>query len=107
MRLTYELGHGKTGEYDTINDKDMPANNIWKAINKLGQLEDIEEELGIDLITLFSQKYEQSYDLEVEKDEKTIYFCGDSYYGHWTKEQWLNFIKEVISAYRELAKLGD
>ena len=81
--------------------------NVKEHANKLGQLEDIEEELGIDLITLFSQKYEQSYDLEVEKDEKTIYFCGDSYYGHWTKEQWLNFIKEVISAYRELAKLGD
>ena len=55
MRLTYELGHGKTGEYDTINDKDMPANNIWKAINKLGQLEDIEEELEIDLLDYLKQ----------------------------------------------------
>ena len=65
----------------------------------------LEQELGIDLITLFSQKYEQSCDLEVEKNTKTIYFCGDSYYGHWAKEQWLNIIKEAISAYRELAKL--
>ena len=33
----------------------MPNNRIdySRAVNKLGQLEDIEEELGIDLITLF------------------------------------------------------
>lgn len=79
--------------------------DVNKALDKLSKLEDIEEELGIDLITLFSQKYEQSCDLEVEKNTKTIYFCGDSYYGHWAKEQWLNIIKEAISAYRELAKL--
>lgn len=53
MRLTYELGHKGSGDYDTDNTKDMPINNIWKAINKLGKLEDIEEELGIDLVTLF------------------------------------------------------
>lgn len=54
MRLTYELGHKGSGEYDTDNTKDMPVNNIWKAINKLGKLEDIEEELDIDLI-IFSK----------------------------------------------------
>ena len=52
MRLTYELGHG-SGEYDTDNTRDMPANNLIKALNKLGRLEDIEEELGIDLPKLF------------------------------------------------------
>lgn len=77
MRLTYELGHKGSGEYDTDNTKDMPANNIWKAVNKLGQLEDIEEELGIDLITLFKAlkggiwfiyhkpEYEKNPDLEL------------------------------------------
>lgn len=32
---------------------DNEENIITKSLNKLGQLEDIEEELGIDLITLF------------------------------------------------------
>ena len=31
----------------------MPIDNELKALDKLGQLEDIEDELGIDLITLF------------------------------------------------------
>lgn len=45
MRLTEEDG---TLRLESIND------DKWnKAINKLGQLEDIEDELGIDLITLF------------------------------------------------------
>lgn len=44
MRLTYK-----------INDKEYaPCKNTgWKTFDKLGQLEDIEDELGIDLITLF------------------------------------------------------
>ena len=42
-RFTYELGHKGSKQYDTNNTNDMPINNIWKAINKLGQLEDIEE----------------------------------------------------------------
>jgi len=85
------------------------SNNCCDIIEKdlviLEKHKQIEKELGIDLITLFSQKYKRSDDLEVE-DKKTIYFVGDSYYGHWTKEEWLDFIKEVISAYRELVKLG-
>ena len=80
--------------------------NCYEAVDKLGELEDIEEDLGIDLIELFSKQHEDCYDLKIEKEDKTIYFCGDSYYGHWTKEQWLNFIKEVIAVYRELLKLG-
>lgn len=45
MRLTEKDG---TLKLESI------ADNKWnKAITKLGQLEDIEEELGIDLITLF------------------------------------------------------
>lgn len=52
-RITYELDHKGSGEYDTDNTRNMPANNFIGALNKLGQLEDIEEELGIDLITFF------------------------------------------------------
>ena len=101
MRLTCKTGLGY--------QKTIKLNSTFAVeetlLNKLGQLEDIEEELGIDLITLFEQKHEDSYDLSVEKEEKTIYFCGDSYYGHWNKEQWLNLIKELLAAYRELLVL--
>ena len=52
MRLTYELGYKGSGEYDTDNTQNMPINNIFKAINKLGRLEDIEEVVGYDLVTI-------------------------------------------------------
>lgn len=39
-------------DYHTI-DGDRKALGDLKFVNKLGQLEDVEEELGIDLITLF------------------------------------------------------
>lgn len=53
-RFTYELGHKGSKQYDTNNTNDMPINNIWKAINKLGQLEDIEEKHNIDLLNALS-----------------------------------------------------
>ena len=49
MRLTYELGHKGSKEYDVHEDNVMYANSVIHAINKLGQLEDIEEDLGVDL----------------------------------------------------------
>ena len=43
-----------TGSWTQFGDKYLPAHNIKhkQCVNKLGQLEDIEEEIGIDLITL-------------------------------------------------------
>lgn len=62
MRLTY-----KYDGYQIYQPED-----ILEAINKLGQLEDIEEELGIDLITLFKAlkngikaKWEQNEIVEI------------------------------------------
>ena len=62
-RLTYKLDEPiKTKylnyEYKRIPDYDINRGNYGRItddmiFNKLGQLEDIEEELGIDLITLF------------------------------------------------------
>lgn len=37
----------------TENNYDTETQLLTECVNKLGQLEDIEEELGIDLITLF------------------------------------------------------
>ena len=69
-RLTYKLDEPiKTKylnyEYKRIPDYDIDQDNYGRIsddmiFNKLGKLEDIEEELGIDLVTLFKiikQKY--------------------------------------------------
>lgn len=50
MRLTEKY---KDSYWDSIELNFMPQNNTLAIIDKLGQLEDIEEELGIDLVTLF------------------------------------------------------
>ena len=46
-----------SGNYATLDQKCDCAKSVelgfYNAVNKLGQLEDIEEELGIDFITLF------------------------------------------------------
>ena len=62
-RLTYKLDEPvKTKylnyEYNRIKDHDIMRGNLGRItddmiFNKLGQLEDLEEEIGIDLITLF------------------------------------------------------
>lgn len=52
-RLTYELGHKGSGSYEPIQHKAMPANNYIRCINKLGKLEDLEEEIGCSLEVIF------------------------------------------------------
>lgn len=44
-----------TGSWTQFGDKYLPAHNIKhkQCVNKLGQLEDIEEEIGIDLEILY------------------------------------------------------
>lgn len=44
----------KANDNNYVVDTYISLNEPWKSlINKLGQLEDIEDELGVDLITLF------------------------------------------------------
>ena len=70
-RLTYKLDEPVSTkylhfEYMRIADYDIDKGNYGRITddriyNKLGQLEDIEEELGIDLITLFKAIKEGVY----------------------------------------------
>ena len=57
MRLTEKTENGYAPELppaDPLYDRKQQFIDAYKSItNKLGQLEDIEEELGIDLLTLF------------------------------------------------------
>lgn len=51
-RLTYELGHKGTGEYEP-NPHNIPISNYISCINKLGKLEDLLEKYEIeDLVEL-------------------------------------------------------
>ena len=77
MRLTKK--NNGMGSWTQFGDKYIPAHNIKhkQCVIKLGQLEDIEEELGIDLITLFKvlrngvyYKYKYGYEYRISKCRK-------------------------------------
>ena len=111
MRLTIEL---PSKHYYPTQVKDKE--NVWidNLLTKLGQLEDIEEELGIDLITLFKalkngvytntwlHKTKYRIDLERKRFEghcsgdygviETSYFYFKDYGVTWalTKEELIN-----------------
>lgn len=54
MRLTKK--NNGTGSWTQLGDKYLPAHNVKhkECVNKLGQLEDIEERIGIDLRDLLN-----------------------------------------------------
>lgn len=82
--------------------------NVFSAITvKLHAYENIEDEIGIDFYELFSSEYEQCYDMHyADTDDKNfIYFCGDSFYGYYTPEEFLQLIKDMISIYRGSLKI--
>lgn len=92
-------GELENREYIHIKDKSL-------AEKKLFELEDIEQELGIDLVSLFDSKYTSTIcEMELEEDDKMIYFDGDSFYGHYSAEEFLNLIKDMLSMYKQLIKL--
>ena len=83
MRLTKKvnLDKGKPNYCEPTHLEEYETKNKHLAINKLGQLEDIEEELGIDLITLFNalkngayvKNYNEKQDLALKEDK--LYLC--------------------------------
>ena len=99
MRLTKKIDN----EYSVIANKiDLTAcgNN---AIQKLGQLEDIEEELGIGLITFLKGIDPNTCFMEITAD-KQFYLCGDAYCGDYSKEGLLKLIQELLFMYWALTK---
>ena len=106
MRLTEKLDE-ELPIYFAKDGNDEDETNTKLIIQKLGQLEDVEEELGIDLLTLFDSKYtETAWEMELEPNEKTVFFDGDTFFGHYTAEQFLKLIKDMLSIYKQLLKLG-
>lgn len=75
MRLTKK--NNGTGSWTQLGDKYLPAHNVKhkECVNKLGQLEDIEDKLGVDLITI-SKAFEIIKKKEVDV-EMFISDCND------------------------------
>lgn len=96
MRLT-EKANNKNCSYD------IKKGCLCNSFNKLGQLEDIEEQLGIDLITFLKGIDPDTCFMEITKD-KEFYLCGDAYCGNFSKQELLKFIQELLFMYRALTK---
>ena len=81
-----------TGSWTQFGDKYLPAHNIKhkQCVNKLGQLEDIEEELGIDLITLYKALKDGSY---IKYNGKIVHILPDK---HITINFWYKTINVFI-----------
>ena len=78
MRYTIKHNCIGTTTYEKAINKsqyDIKGCNLTKVFDKLGQLEDIEEELGIDLITLFKALKKGIYFKHY--DEDIIHYSND------------------------------
>ena len=74
-RLTHKHKYKKDSQKFVFDMKDYR-----KACQKLGQLEDIEEELGIDLITLFKALRNGFYYKDI--NEKVIFISKHNIFGY-------------------------
>ena len=90
IRLTKK--NNGTGSWTQFGDKYLPAHNIKhkQCVNKLGQLEDIEEENGLDLITLFKALKDGFY---IKYNDKIVHIFPDK---HITINFWHKTINVFI-----------
>ena len=89
MKLTYKYKHKADNKRFVFDIKDYR-----KVCQKLGQLEDIEDELGIDLITLFKAlKNGVYYKLNLGQAEKvgdvSLNYCAST--GYFIHFEYLNY----------------
>lgn len=68
MRLTEKEESPKVPCYVEVQEEHWKTKHKQQAIDKLGQLEDIEERLGIDLITAVKGAYNGIYYIHPSKD---------------------------------------
>ena len=80
-----------------LRQKTCPA-TYMPDFDKEECLKVIEKELEI----FDSTGYEADDVFMAITNKNTIHFCGDAYYGEYSKDDWLKFIKECIDAYKKL-----
>lgn len=84
----------------------LGSRNEGKAINKLGKLEDIEQELGIPLEVLFKALKEGVWMKSLNYKDKTISYHKQCVLNHQFKE-WILWIGEYENTFmRELKDYG-
>lgn len=98
MRLTKK--NNGTGSWTQFGDEYLPAHNVKhkECVNKLGRLEDIEERIGIDLVTLF--KILERFDKTIRNGE-----CGNSYVNFpdgTTFSTDMGYVEEFIERFKKL-----
>lgn len=69
MGRKHDLAYGCASIWKKKLSKHYRYNLIEEAVDKLGQLEDIEEELGIDLITLFRALKDGIYCIDFDNQD--------------------------------------
>lgn len=107
MRLTYKETSCGFDFYklkpDVGEDAKAQKWNYYDALNKLGQLEDIEQELGIDLITLFKALFKGIY---VRQDDGGIVFWRKPALRSDIKPYCLDFVDLSVSYCPKLSDYG-
>lgn len=103
MRLTSKYGYIGENKKLVVGRGYVSQFNVTECTNKLGQLEDIEDELGIDLVTFLKGIDPDTCFMQITKD-KEFYLCGDAYYGNYSKEELLKFIQKLLFMYWALTK---
>ena len=101
MRYTYKIGNN---DYCGAIVPNEHHNSIKPCIIKLGQLEDVEEELGIDLITLFKAMKTEVPLYYIDEDNNIIEFkCFCDEYSYHYKE--IDLKHEAIGVYTDVCHL--
>ena len=108
-RLTYKLDEPIETkylhyDYKRIADYDISRGNYGRITdadiyNKLGQLEDIEEELGIDLITLFKALEEGIYTIRSNSKRRYPFLTYNGAVGYILDFQYEQEAQYILSDY--------
>lgn len=91
----------------SLKELNMPAGTQYLAIQKLGKLEDIEDELGIELITLFKAFSNGVWCSYFEFGKRKLIFIKDDYVSCLDlKEKKLVFDQEKVGVTEKLSNYG-
>ena len=75
--------------------------DFFDLYNKIGQLEDVEEKLGIDLVQFIKGTDPDTCFMEITEDGK-FDLCGDAYCGLFDEKDLLEFIQQLLFMYWKL-----
>lgn len=103
--LVVLIHHIAVGDVNYFSSNEC-ANKCSDILDTVKAYRNVEDEFGVDLLEFFNDKEDPfaGFEIEIgenENGENEIYFDGDSFYGHYTKEAWFKLIRRMIKAYKE------